>query len=204
MLEVIANKKLPNDKKVLVVFCRFIPTIEILERRLIKIYSAENVLRMDGRTSSAKGRKQLLEKVDKRNQEAKTQIIFLVSQVGNEGLDFDNFSDTVIHFDGHYNPAVIDQRNGRVYRRGNLEREITIKHIYLKDTYDQRIKFIELEKRKMKNFFLGDSGLHKIIESILEKRNIAEEKLLLKELEKIKFDFEPKKKYLLPRFKNAL
>jgi len=204
LLEVIANKKMPTDKKVLVVFCRFIPTIEELEKRLTKIYSAANVLRMDGSTSNTKGRKQLLEKVDKRNQEATTQIIFLVSQVGNEGLDFDNFSDTVIHFDGHYNPAVIDQRNGRVYRRGNLDREITVKHIYLKETYDQRIKFIELEKRKMKNFFLGDSGLEEIIKKILLKQNIQEEKLLLKELERIKFDFEPKEKYLLPSVKKLL
>ena len=185
-------------------FCRFIPTIEILVQRLTKIYSASNVLRMDGRTSNTKGRKELLEKVDKRNQDVTSQIVFLVSQVGNEGLDFDNFSDTVIHFDGHYNPAVIDQRNGRVYRRGNLNREIIVKHIYLKETYDQRIKFIELEKRKMKNFFLGDSGLEEIIKKILLKQNIQEEKLLLKELEKIKFDFEPKEKYLLPRVKKLL
>ena len=204
LLEVIESKKLPTGKKVLVVFCRFIPTIEILEKRLTGIYSAKNVLRMDGRTSNTKGRKQLLEKVDKRNQEATTRIIFLVSQVGNEGLDFDNFSDTVIHFDGHYNPAVVDQRNGRVYRRGNLSREITVKHIYLKETYDQRIKFIELEKRKMKNFFLGDSGLEEIIKKILSKENIQEEKLLLKELEHIKFEFEPQLNYLLPRFRKIL
>lgn len=204
MLEVIANKQFPTDKKVLVVFCRFIPTIEILVQRLTKIYSASNVLRMDGRTSNTKGRKELLEKVDKRNQDVTSQIVFLVSQVGNEGLDFDNFSDTVIHFDGHYNPAVIDQRNGRVYRRGNLNREIIVKHIYLQETYDQRIKFIELEKRKMKNFFLGDNGLEEIIKKILLKQNIQEERLLLKELEKIKFDFEPKEKYLLPRVKKLL
>jgi SNF2 family DNA or RNA helicase len=204
LLSVIDGKKFPTDKKVLVVFCRFIPTIEILEKRLSKIYSSANVKRMDGRTSTTRGRKELLQQVEKRNQETDKPIIFLVSQVGNEGLDFDNFSDTVIHFDGHYNPAVIDQRNGRVYRRGNLNRKITVKHIYLKETYDQRIKFIELEKRKMKNFFLGDSGLEELIKKILSKENIQEEKLLLKELGKIKFDFAPKEKYLLPRVKKLL
>ncbi len=159
---------------------------------------------MDGRTTNTNERKDLLEKVDKRNQEATTPIIFLVSQVGNEGLDFDNFSDTVIHFDWHYNPAVIDQRNGRVYRGKNQAKDISVKHIYLKETYDQRIKFIESEKRKMKNFFLGDSGLQGIIKKILSKENIQEEKSLLKELERIKFDFEPKEKYLLPSVKKLL
>jgi len=56
----------------------------------------------------------------------------------------------------------------------------------------------------MKNFFLGDSGLEEIIKKILLMKNIQEEKLLLKELEKIKFDFEPKEKYLLPIIKKLL
>lgn len=204
LLKLINNKSLPTDKKVVVVFCRFIPTIEILEQRLRKIFSSSNVIRMDGQTTNTKRRKELLDAVAKRNKEIESCIVFLVSQVGNEGLDFDKFSDTVIHFDGHYNPAVIDQRNGRVYRRDNLNREIIIKHIYLKGTYDQRIKFIELEKRKMKNFFLGDSGLEEIIKKIFTKGDIQEEKLLMKKLGKIKFDFEPKEKYLLSSVKKLL
>lgn len=207
LLNVIDSKQFPTNKKVIIVFCRFIPTIEVLEKRLSKIYGAKNVWRMDGRTTNTKKRKELLQKVEHRNQETDNRIIFLVSQVGNEGLDFDNFSDTIIHFDGHYNPAVVDQRNGRVYRRGNLERKITVKHIFLKETYDQRIKFIELEKRKMKNFFLGDSSLNEIINCI-SKEAIPKEKAIYKELEsqwkKIKFKLEPKQEYLLPKVKKLL
>lgn len=207
LLQVIDSKKFPTDKRVLVVFCRFIPTIEVLEKRLSKVYSEKNVLRMDGRTTNTKRRKELLQQIEKRNQETDKRIIFLVSQVGNEGLDFDNFSDTVIHFDGHYNPAVVDQRNGRVYRRGNLKREITVKHIYLKDTYDQTIKFIELEKRKIKNFFLGDSSLNEIINRI-SREEIPKGKSIYKGLEtewkKIRFTLEPKEKYLLPKVKKLL
>lgn len=159
---------------------------------------------MDGRTTSVKERKELLHTVQERNKHANSHVIFLVSQVGNEGLDFDKFSDTVIHFDGHYNPAVIDQRNGRVYRRDNTNKNITVTHIYLKDTYDQRIKFIELEKRKMKDFFLGDKGLETVLKKIFTKKNIKEEDELLKELEKIKIDLEPKEKYLMPVVKRFL
>mgnify|MGYP002075510103 FL=1 len=122
-------------------------------------------------------------------------------------MDFDNFSDTIIHFDGHYNPAVIDQGKGRVYRRGNLDRKITVKHIYRKETYDQRIKFIELEKRNMKNFFLGDSSLNEIINRI-SKEEISREKTIFKEVEnqwkKIKFTLGPKLEYLLPKMKKQL
>jgi SNF2 family DNA or RNA helicase len=201
--DVIANKVFADNKHVVVVFCRFIATIKALEVRLGKKYSDSNVVRMDGKTK-AKDRRKLLDEIETRNQEGKSPIIFLVSQVGNEGLDFDKFSDTVIHFDGHYNPAVIDQRNGRVYRRKNVSSQITIKHIYLKDTYDQRIKFIEAEKRKMKNFFLGDASLEAIVTGILQERDIQKEKMQLQELAKIKFDFEPKEKYLIPGEKKRL
>jgi superfamily II DNA or RNA helicase len=204
LLQIITKKVLPTDKKVVVIFCRFIPTIEALEERLKKIYSAKNVLRLDGSTTNARRRKELLQKVEKVNNDSNDVVVFIVSQVGNEGLDFDRFSDTVIHFDGHYNPAVIDQRNGRVYRRDNLDRELTIKHVYLKETYDQRIKFIELEKRKLKNFFLGDSNLQEILKKIILTDDIHEEKNLFKELAKIKFDFEPKQKFLLPQTKRLL
>jgi hypothetical protein len=66
------------------------------------------------------------------------------------------------------------------------------KYFYLKETYDEKIKFIDLEKRKLKKFFLSDSGLEKIINKILSREDIHEEKLLLKVLEKIKFYFELK------------
>lgn len=204
LLDIIKNKALPTDKKVIVVFCRFIPTIEALEEHLTKIYTAKNVMRLDGSSTNARRRKDLLQKVEQVNAEAEGIVIFIVSQVGNEGLDFDRFSDTVVHFDGHYNPAVIDQRNGRVYRRDNLGRELTIKHVYLKETYDQRIKFIELEKRKLKNFFLGDTSLQEIIKKIILTDDIQEEQFLFNELEKIKFDFEPKRKYLLPQVQRLL
>jgi superfamily II DNA or RNA helicase len=189
------------DKKVIVVFTDHIKTISILKARLSKMFT---VHRMDGETIAVPERKPFLNTLTYENQKSNEKIILLVSRVGNEGLDFDGFSNTIFHFDGHYNPAMIDQRNGRVYRGTNEPKDIFVKHIYLRETYDQRIKFIEVEKRKMKNFFLGDSSLEEIIKKILSKENIQEEKLLLKELEKIKFDFEPKEKYLLPVVKKLL
>jgi hypothetical protein len=123
----------------------------------------------------------------------------LVSQVGNEGLDFDKFSNTIIHFDGHYNPAVIDQRNGRIYRGTNTARSIKVKHILLDSTYDQRIKFIESEKRKMKDFYLGDASL----DQLFEKTAMQDPKKKKELLNKLRFiiDLEPKRKWLLPELR---
>ncbi len=141
-------------------------------------------------------RKKMLDELEKANKNAHKPIVFLVSQVGNEGLDFDAFCNTVIHFDGHYNPAVIDQRNGRVYRGKNGCKDITVKQILLEGTYDQRIKFIEQEKRKMKNFYLGDANLEQIFEKIL-KENQKLKKEHLKKLVGFTINLEPHKGYLI-------
>lgn len=192
LIEEIARIKL-NTKKVVTVFCRFIPTLDRLEEDLKSLYK---IFRLDG-TVKVKDRKKRLEEIEKANKNTKKPIVFLVSQVGNEGLDFDAFCNSVIHFDGHYNPAVIDQRNGRVYRGGNLSpKDIVVKQILLEATYDQRIKFIEQEKRKLKNFYLGDSDLEQIFEKILaENQKVKKEHL--KKLVGFTINLEPQKGYLI-------
>lgn len=185
-----------TTKKVVTVFCRFIPTLDRLEKDLAACYE---IIRLDG-TIKVGDRKKKLEELKKK---AHKPIVFLVSQVGNEGLDFDAFCNTVIHFDGHYNPAVIDQRNGRVYRGSNKFEDITVKQILLEATYDQRIKFIEQEKRKMKNFYLGDSDLEQIFEKIL-KENQKLKKEHLKKLVAFTINLEPHKGYLINGLKKEI
>lgn len=191
LIEELAKIKL-NGKNVVTVFCRFIPTLNRLEKDLKPFY---RILRLDG-TVKVKDRKKRLKEIDKANKNTKKPIIFLVSQVGNEGLDFDSFCNSVIHFDGHYNPAVIDQRNGRVYRGSNRLKDISVKQILLEETYDQRIKFIEHEKRKLKNFYLGDSDLEQIFENIL-KENQKLKKNYLKKLKAFTINLEPKRSHLI-------
>lgn len=191
LIDEIAKTNL-NIKKVVTVFCRFIPTLDRLEKELAVFYT---VIRLDGKVK-VRDRRRKLEEVAKANKKAHRPIVFLVSQVGNEGLDFDAFCNTVIHFDGHYNPAVIDQRNGRVYRGANKFKDITVKQILLEATYDQRIKFIEQEKRKMKNFYLGDSDLEEIFENILgESQKLKKEHL--KKLVGFTINLEPKEGHLI-------
>jgi SNF2 family DNA or RNA helicase len=184
----------PDEKRksIITVFCRFIPGIDKLEKDLVK--RGEKVYKLDGRTK-VKDRKNVLSNL-KDAQKENLKGILLVSQVGNEGLDFDEFSNTIVHFDGHYNPAVMDQRNGRVYRRKNKAEDIKVYSLILSETYDQRIKFIEEEKKKLKDFYLGDGSFDKVIDSIL-KRDQQEKKKKLNKLLKFKIDLEPKREHLL-------
>ena len=103
---------------------------------------------------------------------------------------------------------MIDQRNGRVYRGRNQPRAgresstrgcgqfIRSSQILLKDTYDQRIKFIEIEKRRLKDFYLGDAGLDRILEKILREGQ-DEKKGLLKKLSEFRIDLAPRRDRLL-------
>lgn len=168
---------------------QFIPAIKKVKKDLIK--EGFKVWELHGKIKVIE-RKPILDQIELYNAKNKEKGILLVSQVGNEGLDFDKFSDTIIHFDGHYNPAVISQRNGRVYRGDNKAKDIKIYYLVLKETYDQRIKFIEEEKRKLKDFYLGDSELELLFEKIVE-LDINEKKNKLNKLLKFKIDFRTKK-----------
>lgn len=196
LLKIVKASSLTN-KFIITVFCRFIPGIDKLKSDLEQRGFGGRVWRLDGKTKVI-DRKKLLKNLEKYYQSKKKTGILLVSQVGNEGLDFDKFSDTIIHFDGHYNPAVISQRNGRVYRRENKANNIKVYHLVLEETYDQRIKFIEEEKKSMKDFYLGDGNLEQLFDRILDLDQIEKRKKLNK-LSNFKIDLQPKKKHLLPR-----
>lgn len=201
LLKFLKHEK-PDKKRVVTVFCRFIPTIQWLEENLKAKYPADHIRRMDGDTR-VKDRKRVLLELEELNKgKSKLPIVFLVSQVGNEGLDFDRFSDTIVHFDGHYNPAIMDQRNGRIYRGENLQdidRLRVIQFVY-KDTYDERIKFIEHSKSKLKDFYLGDSALDKVYQRTAD-MSVEEEARFLKALEKIRIDLCARRRNLLRKYK---
>jgi superfamily II DNA or RNA helicase len=208
LLETIENIELSNNKNVISVFVSWLETVDILKVRLEKKYK---IYTLTGDTPTDE-RSQKLENIKKENEKTNKKIILIVSRVGNEGLDFDKFSNRIIHYDNNFNPAVIDQRNGRVYRGSNIgtkgkkvtANDIEVYQLFIEESYDQRILFIEQEKRKMKNFYLGDGSLQKILEKTIEKNNLAEEKEILKIIDSIKIDLTPSKKYILPKYKNEI
>ena len=63
--------------------------------------------------------------------------------------------------------------------------DIEIYQLFIEETYDQRILFIEKEKRKMKNFYLGDGSLQKVLEKTIENNNLKEKKEMLNIIDSI-------------------
>lgn len=81
---------------------------------------------------------------------------------------------------------------------------ILIYQLYLGETYDQRILFIEAEKRTMKNFFLGDHNLHGILEKTLKKKDLIEEEKIIEILKSIKINFTPKREQILSQYQHEI
>ena len=210
-----------HPKKVITVYVSWLPTVDELYAYYDNKEMKKKKYKVYRLTSKVKtiNRDKMLRTVNQANRNTNYEkIILLASRVGNEGLDFDKFCNRVIHFDNNFNPAVIDQRNGRVYRNTNIKTvksrgknngkvtadDIEIYQLYLKETYDQRIVFIEKEKRKMKNFYLGDSSLEKIFEDAVIKSDPKERKEIIKTLEKFRIDLTPMKLNLLKQFKKEV
>lgn len=209
LLETIESIKTSKTKNVITVFVSWLETVDTLESRLKK--SKYKVFKLTGQTPTDE-RSGKLESIKIANEISEKKIILIASRVGNEGLDFDKFSNRVIHYDNNFNPAIIDQRNGRVYRGSNIKtsrkmvvaNDIEIYQLFIEESYDQRILFIEQEKRKMKNFYLGDGSLQKVLEKTIEKNNLTAEKEILKIIDSIKIDLTPHKKYILAKYKNEI
>ena len=64
--------------------------------------------------------------------------VLLSSEVGTEGLD-NQFCDALVNFDLPWNPMRIEQRIGRIDRRGQKSESISIKNLVVHDTVDYAI-----------------------------------------------------------------
>lgn len=209
LLETIETIGISKGKNVITVFISWLETVDTLKRRLEKKKYEVHTLTGQDKTDD---RAKKLANIKKANDITKSKIILLASRVGNEGLDFDKFSNRVIHYDNNFNPAIIDQRNGRVYRGTNIStsrkkvvaNDIEIYQLFIEESYDQRILFIEQEKRKLKNFYLGDGSLQKVFEKTIEKNNLTEEKEILNIIDSIKIDLTPQRKYILTKYKKEV
>ncbi|WP_153818479.1 DEAD/DEAH box helicase [Polyangium spumosum] len=69
-------------------------------------------------------------------------LVLLVSRVGEEGIDLQAHTRYVLHYDVEWNPAKMEQREGRVDRKGRKtesEGPVEVHFFLLKDTYEERI-----------------------------------------------------------------
>lgn len=85
-------------------------------------------------------------------------FVLLVGQVGEEGIDLQEQCRYVIHYDLEWNPARMEQREGRVDRTGwgrASEGYIDVKFLLLKGTYEERIFHTVMQRDQWFQVLMG-------------------------------------------------
>lgn len=73
---------------------------------------------------------------------------FVTTDAGNYGINL-QFSNVLINVDLPWNPAIYDQRNGRVHRIGSPHHRVNIIDLITKDSIDERIQEVLYKKKEL-------------------------------------------------------
>jgi superfamily II DNA or RNA helicase len=131
LYEIIEQKQLEENNKV-IIFSSFRHTLAYVRRHLQQM--GYRVAQVDG---SVKDEDRYLIRsrfmMDRVEDEAVDILLF--SEVGCEGLDY-QFCDTMVNYDLPWNPMRIEQRIGRIDRRGQKSEVVKIYNMITEDTID--------------------------------------------------------------------
>ena len=134
ILKVISEKqKLDNNK--IILFSSFRHTLSYLEKKLRDLNY--RVSQINGGVKDDE-RRALRERFELNKDDSNALDILLFTEVGSEGLDY-QFCDTMINYDLPWNPMRIEQRIGRIDRRGQKSEAVNIYNIITADTVDADI-----------------------------------------------------------------
>lgn len=159
-----------------VVFSSWVATHELIIRRLKK-RGWGHVLFHGGVPSGQRGAL-----VDRFRDEPACRV-FLSTDAGGVGLNLQHAASTIINMDLPWNPAVLEQRIGRVYRLGQ-ERSVQVVNFVAEGTIEQRMLSLLAFKKSLfagvldggdSEIFLGGSRLAKFMESVDEVTRMPEE-----------------------------
>lgn len=132
---VIIRKKQEQSNNKIMIFSTFRHTLSYLKRKL-----SECGLRVEQIDGSVKDdtRYELKSRFELSRENEYAIDILLFTEVGSEGLDY-QFCDMMINYDLPWNPMKIEQRIGRIDRRGQLSDVVNIYNIITEVTVDADI-----------------------------------------------------------------
>lgn len=132
---VIIRKKQEQSNNKIMIFSTFRHTLSYLKRKL-----SECGLRVEQIDGSVKDdtRYELKSRFELSRENEYAIDILLFTEVGSEGLDY-QFCDMMINYDLPWNPMKIEQRIGRIDRRGQLSDVVNIYYIITEGTVDADI-----------------------------------------------------------------
>ena len=131
----IIDEKQKQDNNKIILFSSFRHTLSYLERKLRTLNY--RVAQINGSIKDD-DRRALRERFELDKSDPDALDILLFTEVGSEGLDY-QFCDTMINYDLPWNPMRIEQRIGRIDRRGQKSEAVNIYNIITADTVDADI-----------------------------------------------------------------
>ena len=134
LLDIVHEVNTRNNNK-MILFSSFRHTLAYLFPRL----KAEGlrVAQVDG-SVNAEDRLSIRKRFELDRTENEALDILLFTEVGSEGLDY-QFCDTIVNYDLPWNPMRIEQRIGRIDRRGQKSNVVHIYNMITEDTVDADI-----------------------------------------------------------------
>jgi len=139
-----------------VIFSFYKGTLAYLNRRLTR--DGLQVVQIDGDVPSHPQRPSMDERGNriKRFREDPDVRVLLSSEVGSEGLDFQDVCYVVVNYDLPWNPMRIEQRIGRVDRYGQTREAVIIVNFKVRDTIEDRVYHQLLERINIFHESIGD------------------------------------------------
>ncbi len=116
-------------------------------------------------------------------------FVIIASSVGQEGIDLQRYCRSVIHYDLEWNPARIEQREGRVDRHGRLAKgAIDVYLLVCKDTYDERILYAMVNRSRWHRVLLARRK--KLLEG--DPSGAGEQRISAAAVRSVELDLRPK------------
>lgn len=120
-----------NGKRRAIIFSTFNDTCEYLKEKLSEDYNIYTIMGSDSKDQVEAN------KVEFKKCESKEGSILICSDSAKEGHNL-QFCQTLIHYDFPYTPAAIQQRNGRIYRKGQ-QGNPKVYYMFVEGSYDKRL-----------------------------------------------------------------
>lgn len=141
LLEVVENKNRQKNNKI-ILFSSFRHTLRYVERHLME--KGYRVAQINGSVKDEE-RLALRQRFELPAANENALDILLFTEVGCEGLDY-QFCDFMINYDLPWNPMAIEQRIGRIDRRGQKSDTVIICNLVTEGTIDAKIYHRCLER----------------------------------------------------------
>lgn len=141
LLEVVENKSHQENNKI-ILFSSFRHTLRYVERHLME--KGYRVAQINGSVKDEE-RLALRQRFELPAENENALDILLFTEVGCEGLDY-QFCDFMINYDLPWNPMAIEQRIGRIDRRGQKSDTVIICNLVTEGTIDAKIYHRCLER----------------------------------------------------------